>query len=214
MGTKHYDINVDALRSGSGSHGNGQPFEQLQHHSTGATNQVTQQEETTHQQNIWLLSLPEEEIQLPENLDLEEEIQPLELLSPLNPEEDIIILLNLGLPVPNILDQILQHITPSESLSTTMHENREKRYFITVPMNVPRSEMNIRTYPFSIIYKYATLILPTLTEEDLPLPMNNGDDHPLLLCLRMSLAPGGSSHIINEPKMKILLWKCRGCNNQ
>nr|XP_009790175.1 PREDICTED: uncharacterized protein LOC104237683 [Nicotiana sylvestris]XP_016461404.1 PREDICTED: uncharacterized protein LOC107784743 [Nicotiana tabacum] len=29
----------------------------------------------------------------------------------------------------------------------------------------------------------------------------------------MSLASGGSSRIVNEPQMKILLWNCRGCNS-
>lgn len=71
--------------------------------------------------------------------------------------------------------------------------------------------MNIRSYPLSILHKYDVQIIPTLTEEDIP--MNTGVDHPLISHLRMSLAPGGRSRIVNEPKMKILLWNFRGCNN-
>lgn len=90
----------------------------------------------------------------------------------------------------------------------------EKNDSSSVPKNVLRIAMNVLTYPYSIIHKYDTLILPTLTEEDLPLLVNNGEDHPLIALLCMSLALGGSSRITNEPKIKILLWNCRGCNNK
>lgn len=131
---------------------------------------------------------------LSENLDIEEHLTPLEPFSPLNMKEEVITPLDPEQPAPNILDQIFQNITLQESLSMILHENRERRFFITVPTNVLRIVMNIRTYPFSIFHKYDVLVIPTLTKEDIT--MNIGADHPMVSHLRMSLAPDGSSRIV------------------
>ncbi|KAK4370465.1 hypothetical protein RND71_009940 [Anisodus tanguticus] len=92
-----------------------------------------------------------------------------------------------------------------------LHEREERQFLISIPSETLRVAFNIRLYPATLLHRYAVLILPTLTEYDVP--MKNGLSHPLLRHLEMSLAPRESFTIYAKFPMRVLLWNCRGCNN-
>ncbi|KAK4340926.1 hypothetical protein RND71_039427 [Anisodus tanguticus] len=108
-------------------------------------------------------------------------------------------------------EHVLQNVTLKDSLSMTLEENGERRYFIIIPSKTLRVVINVRVYPFTLIYMYTILIIPTLKEEDIP--MGKGPSHTLLTHLEMSLKQDARSTMPVDSRMKVLLWNCRGCNN-
>ncbi|KAJ8548840.1 hypothetical protein K7X08_000806 [Anisodus acutangulus] len=92
---------------------------------------------------------------------VEDVLAPPELLYPMEWDQEE------ELRAPSILEQNLTNITLTTLLSLTLHEREERWFFISLPTESLRVAFNIRFNPAILMHKYAMLLMPTLTEEDI-----------------------------------------------